>query len=151
MFSANNNNPNSDLVVNNPPSDTVSHIAFCHNSSFFACTSWDKKVRFYTLSNGVTQMKSEISIDAPALWCDFSDDGKVFAAGCDNKGYIWDLQSNNKLQIAQHNEPISFIHWLPDKNYILTGSWDSTIKYWDGRSPNVVASLDIGAPLHVEM
>lgn len=41
------------------------------------------------------------SPDAPPLSCDFSDDGKVFAAGCDNKGYVWDLQSNNKQQIAQ--------------------------------------------------
>lgn len=156
MFNANNNNnnnPNSDLMVSNPPSDTVSHIAYCNNSSYFACTSWDKKVRFYQLQNGQTQMKSEILLglflflilqlfflfqsggwnlnlvcvdflqffvlyssfplvlwwiffgltvaDAPPLSCDFSDDGKVFAAGCDNKGYIWDLQSNNKQQIAQ--------------------------------------------------
>jgi mRNA export factor len=151
MFNNNNNNnsnsnPNSDLQVSNPPTDTVSQIAYCNNSSFFAATSWDKKVRFYTLQQGQTQMKSEIVLDAPPLSCDFADDGKVYAAGCDNKGWIWDLQSNNKQQIAQHTEPIAYIRHIQDKNLILTGGWDSKISYWDGRQPNVVASLDIGGP-----
>jgi len=91
-------------------------------------------------------MKAETTLDAPALWCDFIDDGKVFCCGCDNKGFVWDISTNIKQQIAQHQEPVVFIHWVSEKNIIATGSWDGTVKYWDGRQSGAVSSVDLGAP-----
>jgi hypothetical protein len=77
MFSNNNNNtqanPNQNLMVQGPPTDTVSHISFCgNNSAFFTACSWDKKVRFYQIANNQAGVKSELTLDAPVLCSYFS-------------------------------------------------------------------------------
>lgn len=95
------------------------------------------------------------------LWCAilFNQDGsKVFTASCDKTAKMWDLNSNQAMQIAQvgweppdqvcghkneaessdsshhlpsqHDGPIKAIHWIKAPNYscIMTGSWDKTLK-----------------------
>uniref|UniRef100_A0A6B2LAI3 Uncharacterized protein n=1 Tax=Arcella intermedia TaxID=1963864 RepID=A0A6B2LAI3_9EUKA len=75
-------------------------------------------------------------MDQPVLSCCWSDDGmKVFSGGCDQKAFCWDLTSNNKIQLGQHDAPIKFIHWVTDRRILMTGSWDKTLRYWDPRSP----------------
>jgi len=66
----------SDVEVSNPPTDSISDIAFNPNPAdakdFLAVTSWDKKVRIYEVaSNGATEGKIAIDHDAPVLSCDF--------------------------------------------------------------------------------
>lgn len=88
----------------------------------------------------------------------FNQDGsKVFTASCDKTAKMWDLNSNQAMQIAQvgwvlpdqlcgfkeeaessdsylfssqHEGPIKSIHWIKAPNYscIMTGSWDKTLK-----------------------
>jgi len=47
---------------------------------------------------------------------------------------MWDLSTNQMTQIAQHEQPIKFIRFVPERNIIVTGSWDKKICYWDGKS-----------------
>ena len=46
-------------------------------------------------------------------------------------------------QVAQHDQPIKCIETIQvnGNNMLVTGSWDKTIKYWDLRTPNPVASV----------
>jgi len=37
---------------------------------------------------------------------------------------MWDLSTNQMTQIAQHEQPIKFIRFVPERNIIVTGSWD---------------------------
>uniref|UniRef100_A0A0E9QI95 Rae1 protein homolog n=1 Tax=Anguilla anguilla TaxID=7936 RepID=A0A0E9QI95_ANGAN len=47
-----------------------------------------------------------------------SDDGsKVFTASCDKTAKMWDLNSNQTMQIAQHDAPIRTVHWIKAPNY----------------------------------
>uniref|UniRef100_G3P664 Rae1 protein homolog n=1 Tax=Gasterosteus aculeatus TaxID=69293 RepID=G3P664_GASAC len=75
----------------------------------------------------------------------YQDGSKVFTASCDKTAKMWDLNSNQALQIAQHDGPIKSIHWIKAPNYscIMTGSWDKTLKFWDTRSPNPMMSLQM--------
>eukprot|EP01123_Difflugia_compressa_P008126 TRINITY_DN2349_c0_g1_i1.p1 TRINITY_DN2349_c0_g1~~TRINITY_DN2349_c0_g1_i1.p1 ORF type:complete len:212 (+),score=46.35 TRINITY_DN2349_c0_g1_i1:228-863(+) len=78
-----------------------------------------------------------MTADQPVLCCCWSDDGmRVFSGGCDNKAFLWDLQGGGtKMQVAQHDNAIKYIHWVGDKRVLMTGSWDKSIKYWDLRTP----------------
>jgi len=51
---------------------------------------------------------------------------------------MWNLQTNQQQQIAQHAAPVRHVFYVKDMNMLVTGSWDKTLKYWDLRSPNPV-------------
>jgi len=49
---------------------------------------------------------------------------------------------------AQHDAPIKRIHYIDEMNLLCTGSWDRTLKYWDGRQQTAVASVPIHERLY---
>lgn len=82
----------------------------------------------------------------PVLDVCWSDDGsKVFTASCDKTAKMWDLNSNQAIQIAQHDAPVKTVHWIKAPNYscVMTGSWDKTLKFWDTRSSNPMMVLQL--------
>ena len=52
---------------------------------------------------------------------------------------------SDATQVAAHDQPIRRCHFVEVPGsagpVLVTGSWDETIKYWDLRSPNAVASV----------
>lgn len=55
---------------------------------------------------------------------------KVFMASADKTVHCWDLGSNQKMQVAQHDAPVKTVHWIKAPTYscVMTGSWDKTLK-----------------------
>lgn len=43
---------------------------------------------------------------------------------------MWDLASNQHVQVAQHQDAVRTVHSIQAPNYscIMTGSWDKTLK-----------------------
>lgn len=43
---------------------------------------------------------------------------------------MWDLNSNQSIQIAQHDDAVKTVHWIKAPNYqcVMSGSWDKTLK-----------------------
>lgn len=58
---------------------------------------------------------------------------------------MWDLNSNQMIQVAQHDAPVKTVHWIKGSNYtcIMTGSWDKTLKFWDTRTPNPMLTINL--------
>lgn len=54
-------------------------------------------------------------------------------ASADKTVHCWDLGSNQKMQVAQHDAPVKTVHWIKAPTYscIMTGSWDKTLKVRD--------------------
>ncbi|KAI3387992.1 hypothetical protein SNEBB_008507 [Seison nebaliae] len=146
-------NPNEgDIEVANAPEDTVSSLSFSpynENQLFMAATSWAGDVRVWELNlNGQVIPKSSISnpSNIPMLHCNWHNDGtKIFIAGSDVSGRVWDLQSNQLVEVAKHEAPVRTVHWIerPTFNCLMTTSWDQTVKFWDLRSPQPLETLNL--------
>jgi mRNA export factor len=44
---------------------------------------------------------------------------------------------------VQHDAPIKEVFYLDQFNVVATGSWDKTLRYWDGRSPTPVGRVQL--------
>lgn len=147
---ANNNsvphNPNNDVLLTNPPGDTVQSLAFSPEAlapkSFLVSGSWDNEVRCWEVqNNGSSQAVGMIKHESAVLDVAWSHDGQhVFSSSTDKTVKMWNLSSNNTTPIAIHDAPIKHVFYSKDMGNgspcVITGSWDKTIKYWDLRSPN---------------
>lgn len=146
-----NYNAMKDIEVQSPPDDSVSVVKFSPatnmQSTFLIAGSWDNNVRCWEVQqSGQTVPKAQQTHTGPILDVDWSDDGtKVFTASCDKTAKMWDLQSNQAIQIAQHEAPVKTIHWIKAPNYscVMTGSWDKTLKFWDTRTPNPIDTIQL--------
>eukprot|EP01129_Flabellula_baltica_P008962 TRINITY_DN3594_c0_g1_i1.p1 TRINITY_DN3594_c0_g1~~TRINITY_DN3594_c0_g1_i1.p1 ORF type:complete len:350 (+),score=57.62 TRINITY_DN3594_c0_g1_i1:33-1082(+) len=133
-------NPNQGQVEisNYPFSDTVSCLSWSKNSHHLAASSWDGNIGVWEVdpNSGQANPIGNQTCQSAILGNSWGDNGIVYYAGGDNKGYMWNLQGNNVSQIAQHDKPIKFIKAVPSLNAVATASWDKTVRYWDGNTPN---------------
>lgn len=58
---------------------------------------------------------------------------------------MWDLNSNQSVQVAQHDAPVKTVHWIKSPSYscVMTGSWDKTLKFWDTRQATPLLSINL--------
>uniref|UniRef100_A0A8C4Q6I2 Rae1 protein homolog n=1 Tax=Eptatretus burgeri TaxID=7764 RepID=A0A8C4Q6I2_EPTBU len=143
-------NPMKDIEVTSPPDDSISCLAFSPAQlpgNYLVAGSWANDVRCWEVQDtGQTIPKAQQMHTGPILDVCWSDDGtKVFTASCDKTAKMWDLNSNQAIQVAQHDAPIKTIHWIKAPNYscVMTGGWDKALKFWDARTPNPMLVLQL--------
>ena len=67
----------------------------------------------------------------------------TFSGGCDGSVRMWNpTQGPTAVQVVgKHDQPIRNMKFLANHNVVVTGSWDKSVRIWDTRSPNAVATL----------
>lgn len=46
--------------------------------------------------------------------------------------HVWNVQSAQHLEaLSAHSAPISKLVWSPDGKYLISGSWDATVRLWN--------------------
>ncbi|KAI0346068.1 WD40 repeat-like protein [Trametopsis cervina] len=136
-----------DIEVGNPPSDSISSLAFSPQADYLSVASWDNNVYVYEVSaNGQTQPKAMYSHQGPVLSVCWNKDGtKILSGGADNAGRMYDVTTGQAQQVAQHDAPIKVVKWIetPGGGILATGSWDKTLKYWDLRTSAPVSTVQL--------
>lgn len=161
-----------DVQLSEPPADSISALSWSNSQDLLAVTSWDNKLRVYQVSEGVGMSgnpRAMIDFESPVLSCHWSpvshncfrgystrdnftnknQNGQhVVGAGTDKTARLLDLGSNGgpAVQVAAHDMAISSVRFFQEPSssspMIVTGSWDKTIKYWDLRTSQAVATID---------
>ncbi|KAI9319224.1 WD40-repeat-containing domain protein [Dichotomocladium elegans] len=134
-----------DFEVVSPPTDGISAMDFSSQADYLAISSWDNQVRIYEVqSNGSTVPKASYSHEGPVLDVCWSKDGnRIISGGADKAGRMYDVTTGQTIQVAQHAEPIKCVKFLDQQQVLATGSWDKTVKYWDLRQPNPIATVQL--------
>lgn len=58
------------------------------------------------------------------------DGTKVISGGADKAARVFDVQTGQMSQVAQHDEPIKCLRWIDMQGGLLaTGSWDK-VRFW---------------------
>jgi len=134
-----------DFEVASPPDDSVSALEFSPSTvqkNFLMAGSWDSTVRCWEVEqNGATVPKSMKTMGGPVLDVCWSDDGsKVFVASCDKQVKLWDLASDQVMQVAAHDGPVKTCHMVKGPTYtcLMTGSWDKTLKVSPSNRKNLL-------------
>lgn len=141
-----------DVQVSDPPTDSISDLAFSPASDHLAVSSWDNKVRIYEIDqNGQSKGVAYFEHQGPALNVCWTKDGrKVIGAGADKAARMLDLgagqtQASQAQQVAVHDQPIRCVQTIQagGNDMLVTGGWDKMVKYWDLRSDKPVAQLEV--------
>ncbi|KDQ59327.1 hypothetical protein JAAARDRAFT_34068 [Jaapia argillacea MUCL 33604] len=136
-----------DIEVADPPSDSISSLAFSSAADYLAVGSWDNNVRIYEVnSTGQTQGKAMYSHQGPVLSVCWNKEGnKLISGGADNAARLFDVTTGQSQQVAAHDAPVKVVKWIesPQGGILATGSWDKTVKYWDLRSAQPVGTVNL--------
>lgn len=123
-----------EFTLNNPPTDGISAIKFGPQSSqFLLVSSWDTSVRLYDVTSNNMRMKYNHS--DPVLDCCFHDAVHSYSGGLDHTLKMFDFNSGTEMTVGTHDAPIRCVEYSPEVNVVVTGSWDSSVKLWDPRTP----------------
>lgn len=76
----------------------------------------------------------------------FSQDGTMLASGGSDKViHLWDLQSEDHLELEGHEDSVLSVCFSPDSQVLVSGSRDSSVRFWSvGRKEEIrqVSSRD---------
>nr|XP_017096536.2 protein Rae1 [Drosophila bipectinata] len=140
-----------DYELGGAPTDSVSALEFSGPSCSFlglSAASWDGTVRFWRIDQEKCEAvpKAMTKLNSPPLDTSWSDDGTGIHVGdCEGNVVTWDLMTDKVLQLGRHSKGVRSCHSVTGSgsSYLMTTSWDKTVKFWDPRMSAMVASLQL--------
>ncbi|KAL2913915.1 peroxisomal targeting signal 2 receptor [Polyrhizophydium stewartii] len=109
----------------------------------FITGSWDYSIKMWNpeMPNSIRTWQEHIGCIYQTVWSPTSPD--VFASVGDQTLKIWDVRQQHSVQtIRAHNAEILALDWAKyQKDRLVTGSVDTTIKIWDLRFPGREAAF----------
>lgn len=94
--------------------------------------AWATEQRVLSVWNQTRPDPWRLHLKSPCRALAFSADGKLLAASADWKVTIYHLERRSELcTLTGHKGVVAALAFSPDDRYLMTGSWDKTIRFWD--------------------
>lgn len=133
---------NTQFQLSNPPQDGITHITFSpDDSKNLLVSSWDKTLRLY--NTNTRQLSLKIQNESPLLDCCFGSSTTAFSGSLDNKVNMYDLTTQTKTVLCEHQGGVRCVQWSSEKNSVFSASWDSKLKAMDPRSFSTEHTIDL--------
>ncbi|KAK3697573.1 mitotic spindle checkpoint protein Bub3 [Vermiconidia calcicola] len=121
-------NSSKEHVLNTPPADAISSVAFSPSSSLLAIGSWDQYLHVYERSSGDSPftLKQKIEFEAPILDVQIND-STAFCVGVDCTVRKIDLETGEQTVLSRHDEASNKVAYSTEHGLLLSTSWDGTL------------------------
>lgn len=129
------------------PVDTISCVSFNLENTHVAISSWDGSVKlyrlpFYSSPGSNCTLEKSYSLSKPVLSCCFFNN--MLLAGLSD-GSLVAADSNNTVKA--HDSAIKSIQNF-NNQFIITGSFDSTLKFWDLKSSSPFHTIALSSKVY---
>ncbi|KAK7027445.1 mitotic spindle checkpoint protein Bub3 [Paramarasmius palmivorus] len=142
----------SQFALPSAPFDSISQVKFSPtNPDHLLSSSWDTTVRLYeAIDENSSQQKCKFDHRAAVLACCFEDGSHGFSGGLDTAvrycsrsclafpitTVVWNWIAIVIMRFRQWR-----IHPFPERNALITGSWDRSLRFFDPRAAAAQVSL----------
>jgi WD40 repeat protein len=124
-------------------SDSVSSVAFSHDSTRLASASHDSTVRIWDASSGACLQTLEGHSSYVYSVAFSHDSTRLASASYDRTVRIWDASSCACLQTLEgHSSVVHSVAFSHDSTRLASASNDRTVKIWDASSGACVQTLE---------
>ncbi|TEB21248.1 WD40 repeat-like protein [Coprinellus micaceus] len=137
------NDPSTTTTLPSPPFDSISSIRFHPtNPDLLLVSSWDTTVRYYDSGSAAApsrpaELKAKFDHRAAVLACAFNGDGsRAYSGGLDTGVRELDLSTEKITHLGTHADSVSAMVFAPHVSALVSGSWDRSVRFWDGRAPS---------------
>jgi WD40 repeat protein/serine/threonine protein kinase len=116
-------------------------VAFSPDGSRVATGSLDRTARIWDARTGTAQGAPLVHAEA-VLCAAFSPDGTRIATASGESVYVWTIEPGGPPMIlVGHDLPVQALAFSPDGKRIISGSYDNTIRIWNGRTGEALFTL----------
>lgn len=123
--------------------DKISSISWF--KQFVCCSSWDKCLYLWEIQNSKSRQVMKKETQCPILSTLFVNQGIYFG---NFLGQIKIYTNNQVMDIGKHDDcqsgnAITSINYVPQKNLLISSSWDKKCCYWDLNQKKCVLSMPL--------
>ncbi|KAF8907800.1 WD40-repeat-containing domain protein [Mucidula mucida] len=129
-----------DSLLQSAPFDSISQVRYSPvNPNHLLASSWDTTVRFYDTTS---EQKAKFDHRAAVLSCCFGDGTNAYSGGLDCTVRHLGLETEKSANLGAHDDSISSLVWSSEKNALISGSWDLSVRFWDPRAQSAHQSTE---------
>jgi WD40 repeat protein len=118
----------------------VSNVAFTNDNRWLVTGSWDRAIRLWDLATGAQVYSSPmrgsfvfaLAVNQGSDTAAWSEAGNI---------YLLNLKTRENQQLGKHGNSVSCLTFSPDGRFLISGSWDSTVRIWDMATRGEVRTL----------